>query len=513
MKNTLILSSIFSLLMFIPSCVHNEPNGEKQTIAEGESLAKTYCNTCHNFPSPDLLNKQTWRNNVLPVMANFMNLHYVGDSVLPLPPSMESTDSSVLPIRKIKIAPEDFRKIETFYVSMAPDTLPPQKRPEPISDSFDLFKVVSLNNSQIPPFTTAIDIDSEHHLIYQADAGQRGINVFDKNLQLIDQVKTNNIGTSFKTKDDNLYVTNIGEFRPNPGKLTGNVMVLRQDSKHKFSKPKVLLDSLDRPVESIEIDLDNDGKKDLIVTEFGFLRGNFSWYKNMGNGKYEKKILKAVPGAISAYVEDVNHDGLPDIWVLFGQAREGISLFINKGNGVFEEHVILTFPPVYGSSSFELADMNHDGKEDIIYTCGDNNDYSQILKPYHGVYIFINQGNYIFKQEYFFPINGCYKAMARDFENNGKLDIACISYFADYDHQPQESFVYLKNKGNLKFKPFSIPNLPGGRWICMDAKDLNGDGKLDIILGNCAALYQNRQDWLSGWMKIPAFVLLQNQLK
>ena len=512
LKNILILSSILWLLIFIPSCGHNEQNEKKKMIAEGESLAKTYCITCHNFPSPDLLNKQTWRNNVLPVMANFMNLHYVGDSVLLLPKSMVEIDSSILPF-KTNIAVKDFRKIEAFYISKAPNTLPLQKRPEPISTSFNQFSIVPLNNNQIPPFTTAIAIDSKHHLIYQADAAQRAVNIFDNHLQFINQIKTNNICTSFKIIKDNLYATNIGEFKPNPGKLTGNIIVYGNALKYKLANPKILLDSLDRSVESIEVDLDNDGKKDLIVCEFGFLRGNFSWYKNVEKGKYVKKTLKAVPGAISVYVEDVNHDGLTDIWVLFGQAREGISLFINKGNGVFEEHVILTFPPVYGSSSFELVDMNHDGKEDIIYTCGDNNDYSQILKPYHGVYIFINQGNYIFKQEYFFPINGCYKAMARDFENNGKLDLACISYFADYDHQPQESFVYLKNEGNLKFKPFSIPNIGMGRWICMNVNDLNGDGKLDIILGNCAAPYQNRQDWLSGWMKSPAFVLLQSKLK
>lgn len=513
LKNILILSIILWLLIFIPSCGHNEQNEKKQMIAEGESLAKTYCSTCHNFPSPDLLNKQTWRNNVLPVMANFMNLHYVGDSVFLLPQTMVAIDSSILPF-KINIAVKDFRKIESFYISKAPNTLPLQTRPKPpISTSFNQFSIVSLDNIQIPPFTTAIAIDSKHHLIYQGDAGQRAVNIFDNHLQLIDQIKTNNIGTSFKINGDNLYVTNIGEFKPNPFKLTGNVMVLRQDLKHKFSEPKVLLDSLDRSVESTEVDLDNDGKSDLLVCEFGFLRGDFSWYKNIGNGKYVKKILKAVPGAIRTYVEDVNHDRKMDIWVLFGQAREGISLFINKGNGLFEEHVILTFPPVYGSSYFELADMNQDGKEDIIYTCGDNTDYSQILKPYHGVYIFINQGNYIFKQEYFFPINGCYKAMVRDFENKGKLDIACISYFADYDHQPQESFVYLKNEGSMKFKPFSMPNMPLGRWICMDTNDLNGDGKLDIILGNCAAPYQNRQDWLSGWMQTPAFVLLQSNLK
>jgi hypothetical protein len=62
-------------------------------------------------------------------------------------------------------------------------------------------------------------------------------------------------------------------------------------------------------------------------------------------------------------------------------------LVTNKGHGNFGQEEVLKFPPIYGSSSFALADFNKDGYPDIVYTCGDNADYSQVLKPYHGVYI------------------------------------------------------------------------------------------------------------------------------
>jgi hypothetical protein len=227
-------------------------------------------------------------------------------------------------------------------------------------------------------------------------------------------------------------------------------------------------------------------------------------------------VIKAVPGAMKIYLEDVDHDGKMDCWVLFGQAKEGISLFLNKGNGHFEEKEILTFPPVYGSSYFELVDINHDGKEDIIYTCGDNADYSPILKPYHGVYIYLNTGDFHFKQAYFFPMYGCYKAMAADFDKDGDLDLACIAYFADYDHHPKESFIYLENVGSkdsLHFVPHTIDQVPAGRWICMDVKDLDGDGWPDIVLGNMAAPYHNRRDWQAAWMQAPPLVVLKNTHK
>lgn len=133
-------------------------------------------------------------------------------------------------------------------------------------------------------------------------------------------------------------------------------------------------------------DMDNDGKADIVVCEFGWITGQLSLFKNMGNGKYQKSTLSSLPGAEKMYVDDINGDGLPDLWVLFSQAREGIVQFINKGNGKFEQKQVLSFPPSYGSTYFQLADMENDGEKEIIYTCGDNADYSEILKPYHGVY-------------------------------------------------------------------------------------------------------------------------------
>src|SRR5205085_10544019 len=150
-----------------------------------------------------------------------------------------------------------------------------------------------------------------------------------------------------------------------------------------------------------------------------------------------------LPGAIKAYPYDYNKDGKTDILALFAQGEEGIFLYTNKGDGNFEEKRLIRFPALYGSSYFELADFNKDGYPDILYTCGDNADYSTIFKPYHGVYIFLNDKTNHFIQKYFFPINGCYKAIARDFDGDEDLDIATISYFPDFVHQPEDGFVYL----------------------------------------------------------------------
>ena len=69
-----------------------------------------------------------------------------------------------------------------------------------------------------------------------------------------------------------------------------------------------------------------------------------------------------------------------DILALMSQGDEKIILLLNQGDFNFRINTILSFPPVYGSSYFDVADFNHDGKFDILYTNGDNADYSMILK-------------------------------------------------------------------------------------------------------------------------------------
>src|SRR5213594_2383793 len=236
-----------------------------------------------------------------------------------------------------------------------------------------------------------------------------------------------------------------------------------------------LLGNLRRPVHSVAVDLNGDGREDFVVCQFGNRKGQLSWFEGRADGGFEEHVLLDRPGAIRAEVRDMNHDGRPDIVALMGQAWEGLYLFFNEGGGRFKQTTLLQQHPAWGYSYFELIDFDNDGDLDLLTTNGDNGEAAAPPKPYHGIRIYLNDGHNNFTERWFFPLHGAYGARAMDFDLDGDLDIAAISYFPDYANSPEESFVYLENRGNFEFKASTIPQHADGRWITIDAGDLDGD--------------------------------------
>lgn len=136
----------------------------------------------------------------------------------------------------------------------------------------------------------------------------------------------------------------------------------------------------------------------------------------------------------------------------------------------------------------QVTDVNGDGSPDIVLTNGDAGDYPAPVKPYHGVRIFLNDGAGKFAERYFFPMPGAFKAIARDFDGDGDVDVAAIAFYPDYASGHPLSFVYLENTGGLHFTAHTFPDADRGRWLTMDAGDVDGDGDVDLVLGSFAQL-------------------------
>ncbi len=448
---------------------------------------------CHRW-APDLVFLVMVINYILPQLKDIN----IGASYYPNHPVMSFSD---------------WQSIIDYYHALSPDTLIASKNDSVIDSTNQFFKSESIRSSisNGEPLSGCVFIDtsSKTKSFLVADLKKGTIISNDKNAKPVDSVQYMSPVVNMVLQNDTLTTANIGILNPNDRK-TGSIQQVKFHNGKFLSQPQKLAIGLRRPVHIDVVDLNNDGKKDILVCEFGNIRGALSWLENKGNSQYERHVIREQPGAIATVIKDFNKDGLPDFYVLFAQGDEQIVRFENKGNGNFEMKQLLRFPPMYGSTYFEMSDINKDGFDDIVYTCGDNADYSVELKPYHGVYIFTNDGHDNFKQQYFFHINGCFKAMARDFDGDGDADIAAISFFADYKHRPEEGFVYLENKGNLKFMPYTLPAAENGRWLCMDVADIDNDGKPDIVLGNFS--YPSFISSSVDWGKQPPFLLLKNNI-
>lgn len=480
-------------------------------IRKGKELAIQYCQSCHLLPDPSLLDSKTWEKGVLPVMGPRLGIFHFRQQPYRVNRYDMDLDKNFYP-RKPLLKDEEWKNVVDYYTATSPDTIINRySSAESIKTGFDLFTVKSSNIRYDAPATTLVKINAgvASPFFVVSDATKQTLYRYNKSLEIVDSFRNNGPVVDVEFHDKQWLTCDVGVLNPNNGKFgTGRSVGI--NSYGKFKKPDTaLFDKLARPVQISSADFNGDGKTDYLVCEFGYQMGELTWMQNLGDQKFEKHVLRSLPGALKAYIEDYNHDGLPDFWVLFAQGDEGVILYTNKGNGQFEQKQVLRFPPVYGSSYLEFDDFNKDGYPDILYTCGDNADYSTIFKPYHGVYIFLNDGKNNFQQKFFFHINGCYKALARDFDNDGDLDIATISFFADYRNRPEEGFLYLNNTGGFRFTPYSLPETQQGRWLTMDAGDVNGDGKTDLILGNFSigpAMIKSTHDWKLA----PPFLVLEN---
>lgn len=490
-------------------------NQPRQEDVDYEQVNKAYrqiaiqnCGSCHRFPEPELLDKETWRTYVLPRMGYFYGIYHGeserndlfeegsgGEAVLAanIFPEQQQIDSTT------------WKKIVQYYLHNAPDSLPVQNRGS--LKKLEGFEIRQPGLVLSPPSSTLVNF-TETGKVVVGDAHTGALYFMNDGLELESVARVREGAVHLRPTDTDWWVTVMGSFSPTDAR-SGMIIKL---PRNQDNPPEIVIDGLQRPVDALYEDFNQDGHTDIVISEFGKWTGNLSLYLNQGDDTFQRSVIEERCGATKAYTRDINSDGLPDVVALFGQGVEALEAYINKGDGSFEHRRLLEFESSYGSSYFGFHDLDDDGDDDIIYTAGDNADYLPILKPYHGVYLFKNDGNFNFKRSHFLPQNGAYKAIPADFDGDGDLDIASISFFPDYRDQPNEGFVFFENQGG-EYTRKSIENLRLGRWISMDIADYDRDGDQDLVLGSLAfETVPVQQELESNWINrgIP-FIILENQ--
>lgn len=478
----LSLSSLLFLAISFGCSPDSGSKYEKDRLSHSpELLYKQHCSRCHALPDPQDLDRKTWREYVLPRMGYFMGIYDLDN------PRSRLLEHNAPEVQQLNIFPEQavldsvtWRLLVDYIVERAPEQLASDTLI--FSEDQQLFQG-RFTSAFLSPPGTLLTRFAESGGYFTSDVHKNRLFFSDRKHEIRAALPFAGGIVDIAAQADHLLLTSIGSFSPTD-QATGAIYKTDLTQAEPVSRP--LIDNLQRPVHTLLSDLNEDGRQDLIIAEYGKWTGGLSWWEQLADGSYQEHALRRMSGALRGAVTDLNNDGLDDILALFGQGDEGIWAFFNEGGGNFREQRLLQFPPSYGSSYMVLVDWNKDGKADILYTNGDNADYPPVVKPYHGIRLFLQQADGTFTEEWFQYLPGAYQARLADFDLDGDLDIVAISFFPDFAHQAEQSLVLFENENNVDFHAQRFAQATLGRWITMDHADNDQDGDLDLIIGSMA---------------------------
>lgn len=469
----------------------------EEPLAEFESgaaLAARYCAICHELPDTDTLDRKGWR-----FALTYMGF-YLGKtdySLLEGEPEdvMLNIRSRELGLRNNGLLPAvpllddaQWSRLRAHYLEKAPEEAIPREVGEKAGKGIELFEGHDTQYTLQAPITSLVAIDEESNEILVGDSRIQQFSRLDSNAAIVDSYATGALFVDFELRNDGYYFLSIGDLMASQGqKRTGQLLRLGK-SGGEFVSSEILLEELQRPAAMCFADMDGDGLEDFIVAEFGNYTGRLSCYLRNGsmNGfEPERIVIAEQPGCLACAAHDFDGDGRMDIAVLFGQARESLDIFYNRGGLQFERVQIAQRPASFGYTSLNLVDFNGDGLMDIVAVNGDNGDSDpyNTLKRDHGIRLHMNRGDGRFEETYFYPMYGAYQVAVEDFDLDGDMDMAAVAFHPDFEADKPEGFIYLEQVGDLHFEANSFEASAEGRWMTLDAGDLDGDGDKDLVLG------------------------------
>jgi hypothetical protein len=218
-------------------------------------------------------------------------------------------------------------------------------------------------------------------------------------------------------------------------------------------------------------DINYDGKPDIITANYN--NSTVGLFINNGNGTFQP-IVTYPAGANcnpnSLVATDVNGDGKTDI-VTGNYFGEAAGVLLNDGYGSFQPIVLYATSTGDHTYNIAVADINSDGKSDIIAANLNNNAVGVMLGNGNGT--FQSMATHVIG-----PNQYGYSVAVADMTGDTKPDLIVVNGSSN-------AAEVLPGNGNGTFELFrsfytgsnSAPNV-------VAVADLNGDNKLDIVTGN-----------------------------
>lgn len=220
-------------------------------------------------------------------------------------------------------------------------------------------------------------------------------------------------------------------------------------------------------------DFNGDGEMDILITNDGLRL--VAWYENLGKGKFgPRQTLSDIDYAIdNLYAHPMDVDGDGDVDIVWGDLGNHPNWNENLGGGKFSDPKILLGRDNDRYWKLHLADMDNDGKMDLVTTIRGSS-----AKLGFGFRWHKNEGNGVFsKQDYRHDGHGAKmteKVMVIDTDGDGDVDVLELS-------TRRSTVFFHENLGGGSFiKPTQF-SVNGSYDMDFTIDDLDNDGDLDMM--------------------------------